>query len=195
MPASGLIIGIFTNWLGINMIFKPVEPHLICGGYLNIQGVFLKRQVQVAEELAKVICKELVNARKMLEYAVKATGTMDAILDIYQKHMTDAISQVLGRAHRILPMFVGPDAVSGMKDEVVEETIAELPNHSREIEEFMDRAFNLPDTIRVRLAGLQPKVFEGMLHPVFEQDEWMVLLLGGVLGLVVGALQAAALGS
>jgi len=92
-------------------------------------------------------------------------------------------------------MFVGKDAVAGIKDEVIQETIAELPNHSTEIEEFMDRAFNLPDTLRVRLAGLHPTTFEGMLHPVFQEDEWMVLLLGGVLGVVVGSLQAFALGS
>jgi len=57
LPVSGLIIGFFTNWLGITMIFRPTEPHIICGGYVNIQGVFLKRQVQVSEELAKVVVK------------------------------------------------------------------------------------------------------------------------------------------
>jgi len=195
LPLSGLIIGTFTNWLGITMIFRPVEPHMYCGGMVNIQGVFLKRQHQVAEELAKVICKELVNARKMLEYAVRAPGTMDRILEVYQKHMTLAINQVMGKAKFIMPIFAGADAVSGIKDEVVTETIQELPNHSRAIEEYMDRAFNLPETIRVRLQGLQPQVFEGMLHPVFQEDEWMVLLLGGVLGVAVGILQAGALGA
>merc|ERR1712232_190818 len=61
LPLSGLIIGYFTNWLGITMIFRPVEPHIICGGYVNIQGVFLKRQQQVSEELTRMICKELIH--------------------------------------------------------------------------------------------------------------------------------------
>jgi len=195
LPVSGLCIGIFTNWLGITMIFRPVEPHIVCGGYINIQGVFLKRQVQVSEQLALMICKELVNARKMLEYAVKAPGTMDQILEIYQRHMEESIYQVLGKAKYIMPVFVGKDAIGNIKEEVVDATIAELPNHSTAIEEYMDKAFNLPDTLKVRLAGLQPSVFEGMLHPVFQEDEWMVLLLGGVLGVAVGSLQAFALGS
>lgn len=195
LPVSGLIIGFFTNWLGIQMIFRPVEPHLICGGYVNIQGVFLKRQVQVSEELALIVCKDLVNAKKMLEYAVKAPGTMDKVLDIYQRHMNEAIVQVLGRAKFVLPIFVGKDAVAGLKEEVVQSTIDELPAHSQEIEAFMDRAFDLPETLRVRLSRLHPTIFEGMLHPVFQEDEWMVLLLGGVLGVVVGTLQAFALGS
>jgi len=191
LPVSGLCIGIFTNWLGITMIFRPVEAHIICGGYVNIQGVFLKRQVQVSEELATVICKELVNARKMLEYVVKKDGVMDSVLEIYKQHMTSACDEVIGRAKWVLPTA----GVIDIKDKVIEETIAELPNHSAQIEEYMDRAFALPDTLKTRLAGLHPRMFEGMLHPVFQEDEWMVLLLGGVLGVAVGTLQAFALGS
>lgn len=197
LPVSGLIIGFFTNWLGITMIFRPVEPHLICGGYVNIQGVFLKRQKNVSEELSKVICKELVNATKMLQYMVKYPATMDRILNIYQEHMTEAINKVIGKAKIALPVFVGPGALDRIKDDVVQETIVELqlPENKVVIEEYMDGAFDLPDTLKHRLSRLHPIRFEGMLHPVFQEDEWMVLTLGGVLGVLVGSLQAFALGS
>merc|ERR1719408_102815 len=109
--------------------------------------------------------------------------------------MQDAINQVMGRAKVIIPIFVGTGAVDGLKDEVMKETLHELPKHSSDIEAYMDRAFGLRDTLAYRLSRLAPSRFEGMLHPVFQEDEWMVLLLGGVLGVAVGALQAFALGS
>lgn len=195
LPVSGLIIGYFTNWLGINMIFRPVEPHIICGGYVNIQGVFLKRQQQVSQELTTMICKHLVHARKMLEYIVRRPEVVQKMLEIYQKHMEDSIIQVMGRAKTIIPMFLGQGAVENIRAEVVQETLDELPKHSQEIEEYMDRAFGLRDTLAYRLSRLHPSRFEGMLHPVFQEDEWMVLLLGAVLGVCVGLLQAVALGS
>ena len=40
---------------------------------------------------------------------------------------------------------------------------------------------------------LPSKEFEGMLRPAFQEDEWMIMVLGGVLGVVVGTLQALAL--
>jgi uncharacterized membrane protein YheB (UPF0754 family) len=46
-----------------------------------------------------------------------------------------------------------------------------------------------------RLAALPPDRFEGMLHPVFEEDEWMIMVLGAVLGVVVGTIQSYALGA
>lgn len=195
LPVSGLVIGIFTNWLGITMIFRPVEPHIMCGGYVNIQGVFLKRQPQVARELTKVICKELVTAEKMLTFALRSQGTMDKVLQIYQDHMQASMKEVMGSAERVAPIFVGRDAVSNIKEDVMKETLVCLQPHKGKIEEFMDRKFDLEATLSHRLSRLHPKRFEGMLHPVFQEDEWMVLLLGGVLGVIVGLLQAFALGS
>merc|ERR1740138_1652740 len=91
LPVSGLIIGYFTNWLGIPMIFRPVEPHIICGGYVNIQGVFLKRQQEVSKELATKICDNLVHAKKMLEYVARRPAMIEQILVIYNEHMLSAM--------------------------------------------------------------------------------------------------------
>jgi len=197
LPVSGLLIGYFTNWLGITMIFRPVEPHIICGGYINIQGMFLKRQAQVSKEMSTLVCKHLITAQKMLEYVLRRPETVDSVLMVFQRHVHSAVDTVinktLGPAKVVAPIFIGQGAIEGIKEEVVKETLAELPNHSQEIETYMDRAFGLRDTLSYRLARLAPSSFEGMLHPVFQEDEWMVLLLGGVLGVVVGSLQAAAL--
>jgi len=194
LPLSGLIIGYFTNWLAITMIFRPVQPHVICGGYINVQGVFLKRQQQVSRELTNMICTHLIYARKMLEFVIRTEG-FQQVLGIYQSHMETAIDKVLGRSSQVLPVFVGRGVVQGVKDDVVQYALDELPNHSKEIEEYMDKTFALADLIGPRLSGLPPEEFEGMLRPVFQEDEWMVLLLGGVLGVVVGTVQAFVLGS
>jgi len=195
LPVTGLFIGYFTNWLGITMIFRPVNQHIVCGGYVNVQGVFLKRQVEVSKKMAAMICQHLIHARKLLEYIVKKQDTMTMVLDIYQRHTSIAVDKAMGTAKSIIPIFVGKGAVDGIKQDALDLTLEELPSHSREIERYMDRAFGLSDTLAYRLSRLPPDRFEGMLHPVFQEDEWMILLLGGVLGVIVGTLQALALGS
>lgn len=39
------------------------------------------------------------------------------------------------------------------------------------------------------MQGLSPAEFEGVLHPVFEEDEWKLILVGGALGAAVGVFQ------
>merc|ERR1719282_1804169 len=117
LPVSGLLIGYFTNWLGITMIFRPVLPHIVCGGYVNIQGVFLKRQKEVSKKLARKICENLVHAGKMMEYVVKRQDTVDKVCEIYQRHMRDVMDQVIGRAKAVIPVFVGDGAMQGIQQE------------------------------------------------------------------------------
>jgi len=47
----------------------------------------------------------------------------------------------------------------------------------------------MENIIREKMAELPPEQFEGVLHPAFEEDEIQLILLGGLLGMVVGALQ------
>lgn len=39
------------------------------------------------------------------------------------------------------------------------------------------------------MQGLTPLEFEGVLHPVFEEDELKLILVGGTLGAAVGVFQ------
>ena len=47
----------------------------------------------------------------------------------------------------------------------------------------------MENIIRSKLAVLPPEEFEGVLHPAFEEDEIQLIILGGALGAIVGALQ------
>ena len=45
-PVFGFVVGAFTNYLALKMIFEPVDPVDLCGCY-TLQGLFLKRQKEV----------------------------------------------------------------------------------------------------------------------------------------------------
>merc|ERR1719428_176576 len=108
------------------MIFRPVHPHILCCGYVNWQGVFLKRQAQVSAELTSMICEHLIYARRMLEFVIQSPSFQD-ILGIYEKHMSLAIDQAMGQAKRVAPMVIGTGTVENLKAEIAQETLLELP--------------------------------------------------------------------
>ena len=39
------------------------------------------------------------------------------------------------------------------------------------------------------MSGLSSADFEGMLHPVFQEDEIILIAMGGLLGVVIGLVQ------
>ena len=89
----------------------------------------------------------------------------------------------------------GSENYEEMKEDVVNAFIEVLPEYVDEFSDFADRVFDLEKMVGDRLAALPPEDFEQMLHPVFQEDEWMITCLGGVLGVIVGTLQGMALGA
>ena len=65
-----------------------------------------------------------------------------------------------------------------------------LPETMRQVEEYTQTALDMENTMGTRMAALPCGEFERLLHPVFEEDEWKLVLMGGVLGVVIGAVQA-----
>ena len=61
LPLIAALIGWATNYLAIKMLFHPREPKKILG--LSIQGVFPKRQNQIAEKLGTLVANELFSMK------------------------------------------------------------------------------------------------------------------------------------
>lgn len=193
LPVSGLIIGYFTNWLALKMTFYPIWPHMKCGNYINVQGVFLKRQKEAANQMASAICEKVIDARAMLDYMVKSSvGSLDKIMEIYARHISNSVDQSVGRLGPICPPGVSKQ-ISILKQEVIDFSLELLPKHTREIEHYMDETMDVKKTLSYRLEHISPDEFEDIIHPIFQQDEWILLFVGGFLGVVIGFLQAFAL--
>jgi uncharacterized membrane protein YheB (UPF0754 family) len=48
----------------------------------------------------------------------------------------------------------------------------------------------MEETLRTQMEALPSKDFEGLLHPVFQEDEWKLVVMGGALGALIGLVQA-----
>lgn len=50
LPVAGFLVGYFTNWVALKLIFEPSTPvNLVC---YTLQGTFLKRQHEAAKIIA-----------------------------------------------------------------------------------------------------------------------------------------------
>jgi uncharacterized membrane protein YheB (UPF0754 family) len=184
LPVSGLIIGYFTNWLAIKMTFYPVWPHMYCNNTVNIQGVFMKRQREASDQLARLVCSKVVDAKAMLTYLVESPNSskgVEKVLEIYKKHISNTVDKNLGRLGIMVPSFVR-EGVESMKEDLVKISLEVVPEHTDRITKYMDDTMKIEETLSYRLARITPVEFERIIHPMFEEDEWILLVVGGFLG-------------
>ena len=65
----------------------------------------------------------------------------------------------------------------------------EIIKVQNKLEEYADDVMDLERLLRVKMAALPVEQFEGVLHPIFEEDEIKLIVIGAILGLLVGIFQ------
>lgn len=193
LPAFGFLVGIATNWIALKIIFQPIEPTKICfGKCLTFQGLFLKRQDAVSDVFAKVNTQEILTTENIWT-AILTGPKKDNFFDLLRAHTLIFTENMAGGLKPVVVAGVGAEQFTKMKDEIALRTMEELPKNIHYSYEYSTKALDMERTIAKAMKGLSSAEFEGVLHPVFEEDEFKLIVVGGVLGAAVGVIQLFAL--
>lgn len=187
LPTVGFLVGWATNFLALKMIFEPARPRKIFG--LTWQGLFLRRQDEVSEAYARMITAEIVNTQNIMREIFHGPAA-DRLLDIIEEHVARAVEGYAGPNEIIFNLIVGSDRHARIRERLTEkivEAVPEGPVHA--VTSYAEDAMDLENTMRERLRALPPDEFVGLLRPIFQEDEWKLILVGAVLGLAVGFFQ------
>ena len=66
LPVIGAVDGLVNNWMGIQMIFRPLEPRRYLGVF-RYQGLFPSRQEQIARDYGAATAAEVLTPRALVE--------------------------------------------------------------------------------------------------------------------------------
>lgn len=191
LPIGGLLIGYLTNWLALKLIFRPLRP--INLGLFKVQGLFLKRQKEVAATYANLVATKILTTKNIFNAILK--GSQKPLLNqIIKKHTTKAVDNIAGSLRAILQLIAGVNAYEAIKKETALAFQEVLPQMISKTFDYTDKAIDMENTLNEKMANLSPEAFEGFLHPVFEADELKLLLVGGILGMFAGFLQLLVIG-
>ncbi|MFC4942501.1 DUF445 domain-containing protein [Pseudonocardia sp. GCM10023141] len=187
MPVFGGLVGLSTDWLALKMIFYPrVERRVL--GVFRWQGMFQKRRKQVAADYGRLIAEEVLTAPKMLE-ALLTGPRSDRLIMMVQRHIEQVVDENVGLAKPLVVLTMGTESYQRLRRDVAQRTLAEVPLTAGAAIGYAKDAMGVERTIVDAMLALTPVEYEGVLRPAFQQDEWKLILVGGILGALVGELQ------
>jgi len=192
LPIVGAFVGYITNEIALKMMFWPIQPHRVrfcCGRFtVNFQGLFLQRQQEASAVFAKLTVGQILNSRYMFHYMLNGPKRAE-FRAMLVEHTNRYIDKVLGRAQTLVRAYLGEEEFNKMRKDIEEATMANVEDIFGSLYAYTDEALRLEEEIRTKMQGLPPSEFEGVLHPVFEEDEFKLIVVGGVLGMIVGFIQ------
>ena len=186
MPVFGLFTGWFTDWLALRMIFYPLEPKRYFG--VQWQGLFLKRRAEVAEAYGELIAKEIITPHNVIE-AVLRGPLSDRVLALIQRQLDAELDRAANVAKPLLVFAIGSRRYQDMKLSIAGQIMTRLPETMRYIEDYATDAMDIRNVLVDKMKELSPEEFEQLLRPAFQQDEWILIATGAVLGFAVGEAQ------
>lgn len=205
VPFWASIWGFLTNWIAIWMVFNPLEAHPIrypqffrrtdsrkfpwivpilprIGTY-NIQGAFMKRQEEVSEVFATIVTEELITLKTIMTemmYGAKKERTRRII----KHHINEIMETPLVRTS--LQLSLGPREYAKLKTDLIDRSIEITMVPVCDPAFNASRAQKIYQMFRDRIRELTPREFQNLLRPAFQEDEWILIVLGGVTGFFAG---------
>ncbi len=205
VPFWAAIWGFLTNWIAIWMVFNPVEPHYIkypqffkrtadhrfpwikpviprIGTY-NIQGAFMKRQEEVSDVFASVVTEDLITLKSIMTEMMYG-GKKKKPRRIVKRHINEIMETPLVRTS--LQLSLGPKEYAKLKTDLIDRSIEITMVPVSDPAFNASRAQKIYQMFRDRIRDLTPNEFQNLLRPAFQEDEWILIVLGGVTGFVAG---------
>lgn len=186
LPAFGGFVGFFSDWIALQMMFRPLRPKKILG--FTLQGLFIKRQNEVAADYAALISKQLLTSRNMMEELFSGTHSA-RVIELVSRHVKQEIDLQAGIVRPLVVYAMGGEKYQRLKEQVATRIMAQLPETMKHVESYAEDAMDVRNTLVTRMQQLSPEEFEGMLRPAFKEDEWSLIIVGAVLGFLVGEMQ------
>jgi len=186
LPVAGVAVGYMTNWIALHLIFYPIEEQKI--GPFTLQGVFTKRQQSAGKTYAALVAEEVVTVSNLAHNLLHGNQS-----DRTRKMIRDAIrpevDRAVGLAAPIVRITSGSDQYERVREAFAEESIDKTIDPLYDPEFNEERSEAIETLIYERLVALPPEEFIGLLRPAFQEDEWMLVVLGAILGFVAGWIQ------
>ena len=205
VPFWAAIWGLLTNWIVIWMVFNPMLPHPIrypqffsrtqnrqfpwikpviprIGTY-NIQGAFMKRQDEVSTVFAKIVTEELITLKTIMTEMMYGSRK-DRTRRIVKRHINQIMDTPLVRT--TLQLSLGPKEYAKLKTDLIDRSIEITMVPVCDTAFNASRAQKIYQMFRDRIRELTPQEFQNLLRPAFQEDEWILIVLGGVTGFLAG---------
>lgn len=184
LPAAGFLVGYLTNWIAIKLVFSPREPTKI--GPLTIQGLFHKRQNEVAEAFGRTVATRVLNADNIVSTVMESDGAQ-RMNEIVEHRVGELISKY--EANPMAKLLVPEKDRPALRAEILGRIRREWPKPGGFFHTFAGEAVDLEGELERRMKALDRESYEGVLRPAFQQDEWKLIAAGAVLGTIAGVLQ------
>ena len=188
LPLVGAFIGWITNLIAVRMLFHPREEKRFL--FFKIQGVFPKRQKDLAHKLGELVATELFSAADVVD-AIRSKASSEDIISLISKHLREAIQHRVPQLIPMAGMFLTPQLLDSLEGAFKPELHTMVDSLVSRFGDTMGDVIDIRTVVRERVNAFSSDKLEQLILTLMKKELTFVEYIGGVLGFIIGVFQAA----
>lgn len=186
-PFICALIGWFTNFLAVKMLFHPRKEIKIL--FFKLHGIFPKRQKELAHNLGEAIEKELISFSDLERY-FKNQEFNDKYNDIIEKAIDKFLQERLVSINPMIAMFLNDDMTAKIKTIMFDEIKSILPQFMQRTSDELKTKINFKNIVKEKVELFPMGRLENLLFAIMKKEFKFIEFIGGLLGFIIGLFQA-----
>lgn len=182
IPMIGAIIGYFTNYIAVKMLFRPIKPIRIPLINLKIQGLLPSRKDELAESIAKSIESNLLSIDNILD-----EFDNEAIKEELDIIIEDTINKKINNNFKyVMPRLLKDVSREIIVDIIKEEVHNNFDDWMKALTEKIKNEVDIKSMIEEKIKSFSMLTLEKIILEIASKELKHIEYLGGVIGFIIG---------
>ena len=176
MVFVGILIGWFTNYLAIKLLFRPYKEVNFL--FFKIQGLIPKNRDKISENIAETIEKELISVKYITEKLKDSDVINDEVLD----------KSILEK-NPLLKMFLNDSVIEKIKAYFKKAILENKEEIVEEILKIAEDKIDFKEIMLEKMKNFSLEEMEKIILSVSKNELKHIEIIGGVLGGIIALFQ------
>ncbi len=186
LPFIAALIGWVTNYLAIKMLFHPRKELKFL--FIKIQGIFPKRQHELADKIGDLVAKELISIDDFTS-KLKDGENLEGVYALLEVKADYFLREKLLRSYPMLSMFITKDLIEKVKGMLMDELKTAIPEIIENYSQKLESSFDVKKTVRDKVVNFSLEKLEDVLFSIMKKEFKFIEIVGAVLGFIIGLIQ------
>lgn len=186
LPIIAAIIGWFTNFLAVKMLFHPRKKIKFL--FFELQGIFPKRQQLLAVRIGKLVADDLLSVKDIQEI-IKQPDNIAQINKNIEGKFDEYLEKTFPARYPVISLFMGKKSKTKIKQEFMNEMEKMAPEMIDQTISNIEKSLDIEEIIRQKVAVFSSAQLEKLILDILEKEFRFIELVGALVGFLVGLIQ------
>ncbi len=182
IPILGAVIGYFTNYIAVKMLFRPIEAVNIPIFNIKIQGLLPRRRDELAVNIAETIDNNLLSIDNIID-----EFDQEVIKEELDIIIQDTISKKINENFKyVMPRLLKDISREIIVDVIKEEVHANFENWMESLTEKVKKEVDIKKMIENKIKSFPMSTLEEIILKIADKELKHIEYLGGLIGFIIG---------